>query len=162
MPRTFEWKIVHRSTKSGLWAWINIHFGQGRQQLVSMLRWVTVLSLQQRNKELRNDASSQLEAIDAVWCKLIEYWSQLLNKRFTSAGLRRPFLNPSFDVCNQSTRMMTRTIVHSLYMYVHVRFLFFPKKSKHAQMTRNKDKKNDSLQRVIFSGWFLAPPAGDF
>ena len=52
-----------------------------------MLRWLIVLRLQQRCKELRNDASSQLEAINAVWCKLIEYCSQMPNKRFTNAGL---------------------------------------------------------------------------
>ena len=47
---------------------------------------VHVLRLR-RCKELRNDASSQLEAIDAVWYKLIEYCSQMPNKRFTNAGI---------------------------------------------------------------------------
>ena len=124
---TFERKILHPSITSGLSARINIHFGQRRQPLVAMLRWIIVLRLQQRCKEVRNDASSQLEAIDAVWCKLIEYCSQMPTKRFTNAGLgERPFLNPSFAVCNQYTLMIC-TIVHSMCMFD---FLFFSEKGK--------------------------------
>ena len=94
-----------------------------------MLRWIIVLRLQQRCKELRNDASSQLEAIDAVWCKLIEYCSQMPNKRFTNAGLEaisESQLRRMHPVDTES--VMIRTIVHSLCMFDL--FYFFPKKGK--------------------------------
>ena len=121
-----------RASKDKDWVFEhNIHFGQRRQPLVPILRWIIVLRLQQRCKELRNDASSQLEAIDAVWCKLIEYCSQMPNRRFTNAGLiSRPFLNLSFAICNQST-LMTRTGSCDCTLTVHVRFFyFFRKRSK--------------------------------
>ena len=133
---TFERKIVHRSIKSGLSARVNIRFGQRRRPLVPMLRWIIVLGLQQRCKELQNDASSQLEAIDAVWYKLKELCSQMLNKRLPTLA-SRPILNPSFAVCNQST-LMTRTTVHSLCMFV-----FYPKNQNVCvRTTRNIDIKN--------------------
>ena len=107
-----------------------------------MLRWIFVLRLQQRCKKLRNDASSQLEAVNAVWCKLKEYCSHMPNKRFTNAGLAAI----SESQLRQST-LMTRTIVHSLCMFD---FLFFSKKNQNVcvRTTRNIAIKNDGLNYV--------------
>ena len=109
-----------------------------------MLRWIIVLSLQQQCKELRKDASSQLEAIDAVWCKLKEFCSQMQNKRSTNAGLE----------ANSESQLRRMQPVHAddshdHTLTVHVRFvLFFPKKNQNVcvRMTRNKDIKNDGLK----------------
>ena len=93
---------------------------------MAMLRWIIVLRLQQRCKEVRNDASSQLEAIDAVWCKLIEYCSQMPTKRFTNAGLEA--------ISESQLRRMQPVHTddsHDCTLTVHVRFYyFFPKKAK--------------------------------
>ena len=135
-------KSYIEAQKSGLSARVNNRFGQRRQPLVPMLCWIIVLGLQQRCKELQNDASSQLEAIDAVWYKLKELCSQMPNKRLPTLA-SRPILNPSFAVCNQST-LMTRTIVHSLCMFD---FFIFSEKNQNVcvRTTRNIDIKNDGL-----------------
>ena len=129
--------------KSGLSAREDIHFGQRRQPLVPMLRWIIVLSLQQRCKDLRNDASSQLEAIDAVWCKLKEFSSQMQNKRSINAGLEA--------ISESQLRRMQPVHTddsHDRTLTVHVRFfLFFSEKNQNVcvRTTRNIDIKNDGL-----------------
>ena len=109
-----------------------------------MLRWIIVLRLQQRCKELRNNASSQLEAINAVWCKLIEYCSQMPNKRFTNAGLEAISESQLRRMQPVHTDVMTRTIIHSLCMSD---FLFFSEKNQNVcvRTTRNIAIKNDGL-----------------
>ena len=92
-----------------------------------MLRWIIVLRLQQRCKEVRSDASSQLEASDAVWCKLIEYCLQMPNKRFTNVGL---------EAISESQLRRMQPVntddLHNRTLTVHVRFFyfFFRKKAK--------------------------------
>ena len=142
----FERKILHPSTTSGLSAWVNIYFEQRRQPLVPMLRWIIVLRLQQQCKEVRSDTSSQLEVSDAVWCKLVEYCSQMPNKRFTNAGLEA--------ISESQLRRMqpvdTDDSHNRTHCSVHVRFfLFFSEKRQNVcvRTTRNIDTKNDGLRR---------------
>ena len=109
-----------------------------------MLRWIIVLRLQQRCKELRNDASSQLEAIDTVWCKLIEYCSQMPKKRFTNAGLEA--------ISESQLRRMQPVHTDDSHnrTYTHCACsisLFFSEKRQNVcvRTTRNIDIKNDGL-----------------